>query len=441
MSHLVDVLRALQAPGSQLPLSQEHPRAGTKPTHPPEIYALDTVAGHLSQSLELQDVLTVALDEVVRLVDLDACFISLLNEETGELILCAERGFQFSYLGTCMPSRQGLFGQVVEAGQSTVTAALGYLSPITTPDFTREEAEVIGLIPMRTRRQVIGILGVMSRRARTFTDRELTLLQAIAGQVGIAAENAQLYQAVRRHAARLESAYQELQDIDQKKDEFIQNVSHELRTPLSFLKGYVELLIDETLGPLGDAQREGLDIMIRRTNQMIRLVESITTMEAVNPETLDLRPLDLGELAHSALQSSRLAMEQASITPQEEIPPKLPPALADGTRIIQVFDNLLANAIKFSPEGGTITVRVREMRNHLRVEVADTGIGIPPEKQTLIFNRFYQVDGGSQRQFGGIGLGLAIVKVIVEAHGGRVGVKSEVGVGSTFYFTVPKADA
>jgi two-component system sensor histidine kinase VicK len=131
--------------------------------------------------------------------------------------------------------------------------------------------------------------------------------------------------------------------------------------------------------------------------------------------------------------------QAAHIALESHIAPDLPPARADRDRINQVLDNLIGNAIKFSPQGGTITLRLEDAGEMLQVSVSDTGIGIPEEQVERIFERFYQVDGSATRKFGGAGLGLAIVKRIVEAHGGRIWVKSQLGLGSTFSFTLPKA--
>jgi two-component system sensor histidine kinase VicK len=122
-----------------------------------------------------------------------------------------------------------------------------------------------------------------------------------------------------------------------------------------------------------------------------------------------------------------------------QIPPDLAPAYADRDRVNQVLDNLIGNAIKFSPQGGTITLRLEDAGEMLQVSVSDSGIGIPQDQIERIFERFYQVDGSATRKFGGAGLGLAIVKRIVEAHGGRIWASSRLGQGSTFSFTLPKA--
>jgi len=261
----------------------------------------------------------------------------------------------------------------------------------------------------------------------------------IANQVGAAVKNAQLYQAVKEHAADLEKAYERLKELDKIRDELIQNVSHEMRMPLTFMKGYVELLLNEEFGPLTPDQLKSLSVVAQKTEQLTRLVHGIVTLEVVSAKTLEAHPIDLGQLMHSELESSAPTMADSNIELVEEIAPDLPPVMADKSRIGQVVANLLSNAIKFSPGGGTITVRIRRDGGWVRTEIADTGIGIPAAKVPRIFERFYQVNGSSQRRFGGVGLGLAIVKQIIEAHGGVVGVKSTEGEGSTFFFTLPVA--
>ncbi|MBU0703133.1 MAG: GAF domain-containing protein [Chloroflexi bacterium] len=440
LSHLPAILMASQAHTDyRLPAALEDtlPRAEIR-RQTEEMVARNGSAAHIGQSLDLQDVLGAAVDEVTHVLGVEASFASLVNEEAGELVLCAQRGLCFSHLGMCTPLERGFSGHVVDTG-NMVISDVGKAPGLAVSDFAREQVQAMALVPMHSRGLVVGILGAMSRSPYQFTAREIALLRTIGNQVGTAVENAQLYQAVKQHAANLEESHARFLEVDKIRDEFIQNVTHELRMPLTYLRGYVDLLTDGALGPLTGAQLKSLDVVARKTDQVIRLVEDITDMEAVNSETLDIKPMDLGQLARMALAGCRFTAVEAGIEMREEIPKDLPLALADGVRISQVFDNLLGNAIKFSPDGGTITVRIKEEGNWLRAEVSDTGIGIPAEKMPRIFDRFYQGDGSTKRRFGGMGLGLVIVKLIIEAHGGRVGGESKVEEGSTFYFALRKA--
>jgi signal transduction histidine kinase len=260
----------------------------------------------------------------------------------------------------------------------------------------------------------------------------------LAEQVSVALRNAQLYQEISEHAESLERAYQRLREADQLKDELIQNVSHELRTPLTYIKSYAELLIDGELGVLSGEQIKSLSIISRKVDHLDQLIGDIVSLEVISKATLERTPANLGELGNMALEDCRPAATKAGVELKSDIQRRLPTIQVDVPRIVEVFDNLLDNAIKFSPNGGRITLRVREDGEFLRAEVIDTGIGIPPDKYSRIFERFYQVDGSSTRRFRGVGLGLAIVQRIVQAHGGTVGVESELGKGSVFHFTLPK---
>ncbi len=228
-----------------------------------------------------------------------------------------------------------------------------------------------------------------------------------------------------------------MQEIDQLKDELVQNVSHELRTPLTFIKGYVELLLETDMGPLTTGQRDSLKIVADKTNALSRLVSDIIYLQQIERESLQLSRQDMCQMSRLALQSCEIAATNAGISLQLDAPDELRPILVDRDRINQVFDNLLGNAIKFSQRGGTITIHVEALQDMVQLTVADTGVGIPADKLEKVFDRFYQVDGSATRRFGGAGLGLAIVRRIIEAHGGRIWVESELGQGSSFKFTLP----
>jgi signal transduction histidine kinase len=295
-------------------------------------------------------------------------------------------------------------------------------------------------VPLMVRERVIGTLAVDKDVPDGFTPVDERLLTIAAAQAAVAIENARLYEELKERAARLGQAYTDLQALDRLKDELVQNVSHELRTPLTFVKGYIELLLDGEMGQINEQQRESLAIVADKTNAIARLVSDILFLQQIEHQSLQLSDLNLVEVVRRALQSNQPPATAAGITLQAMAPPHLPPVRADRDRVNQVLDNLIGNAIKFSPNGGSITVQLEEANDMVQVSVSDTGIGIPPDQTERIFERFYQVDGSATRQFGGAGLGLAIVKRIVEAHGGHIWAKSQVDHGSTFLFTLPKAE-
>lgn len=223
------------------------------------------------------------------------------------------------------------------------------------------------------------------------------------------------------------------------RDELIQTVSHELRTPLTYIVGYVDLLLSGQPGALNSEQISSLQIVANKTRALDRLVSDLMSSGQPNAEDLLLEVLNLGELAEQAVQGIRASAAEQGITLLTDIDHHAGLVLADSGRMGQVFDNLLGNALKFSPSHGMIMVRVFRRIQHVRVEIEDTGDGISPDDQGHIFERFYQARASCRRPQSGLGLGLAICKRIIEAHGGQIGVTSQEGVGSTFYFELPEA--
>jgi len=308
------------------------------------------------------------------------------------------------------------------------------------PDFIFFNPKIRSLVvaPLIVRDRTIGTLSIDATKPNAF-DNEVRLLTIAATQAAVAIENAQLYESLQNSYSNLERAYQELRELDRMKSELVQNVSHELRTPLTFIKGYVELLQDGEMGELRGEQKMALDVVASKVEVLSQLVDDTISMQRAGREQLHFESLSLADVGHTAVQAAQASASEAGITLYDEISDGLPPVVGDKRRLGQVLDNLLQNAMKFSNLGDSITVRMYVDGTAVRTEVKDTGIGIPADQLTRIFDRFYQVDGTTTRRFGGIGLGLAIVRQIVEAHGGQVGVESELDKGSLFYFTIPIA--
>jgi signal transduction histidine kinase len=270
-----------------------------------------------------------------------------------------------------------------------------------------------------------------------FSNDDVTALSTLANQTAVAIDNARLYHKVQRDAAELEHANAELRELDRLKDEFIQNMSHELRTPLTFVQGYVELMQEEELGPLTPEQRAALATVMDRSKAIVHLVNDIISLTKDRRDLLQVDHVDLTDVIERSVKAAWVVAENAHITLRWEVDARTPLILGDARRLGQVLDNLLGNAIKFSPNGGEVFVQAAPLNGEVRVTVTDHGIGIPPAELPRIWDRFYQVDGSSTRRYGGSGLGLTIVKRIVEAHGGRIWVDSAPDQGSTFICALP----
>ncbi len=230
----------------------------------------------------------------------------------------------------------------------------------------------------------------------------------------------------------------ELKRLDQMKNEFVATVSHDLRNPLASIRGYAELL-EEAL----EGVHQGFAQRIRITaEEMATLIGDLLDLGKIEAGIeIGRVPCDMVELVEKAVEGARFLFQQKELELTLVIPQQMSPVLGDAGRLRQVLDNLISNAVKYTPAGGHITVRAREEDGHITVEVHDSGIGIPRQAIPQLFSKFYRVPGPQASSVPGTGLGLAIVKSIVERHGGKVWAESEVGEGSTFGFSLPKAGA
>ena len=274
-----------------------------------------------------------------------------------------------------------------------------------------------------------------------FSADDMTALSTLANQTAIAIDNAWLYQEVRSEAAKLSQANEELRRLDRMKDEFIQNISHELRTPLMLVRGYIELVAKGALGPVNSSQVSALQTVLHRADSVIEMVNDIISLTQNESEPLRLANISIVEIIQDSVNVAQTAAQDAAVNLTLTCTPNIPAILGDERRLRQVIDNLLGNAIKFSPHGGEITVQAIQHNRVIQVSISDQGVGIPSESLPHVWERFYQVDSSSTRRFSGSGMGLTVVKRIVEAHGGEVNVISALGQGSTFSFTLPINDA
>jgi signal transduction histidine kinase/DNA-binding response OmpR family regulator len=242
---------------------------------------------------------------------------------------------------------------------------------------------------------------------------------------------------------KLAMVNEELKELDRMKSDLLANVSHELRTPLTAIKGYTDYILDRKLGPIADKQEKGLLVVQRNLERLSKSINALLDFSRmdVGRIALNIQPFSLSQLVDSIAQTLRSEFEKKRLAFKAALEPDLPLVIADREKLSQVLENLVINALKFTPEGGRITLRAVRVqsggRPAVEISVSDTGIGIPQDQLAKIFNRFHQVDGSTTRRFGGVGLGLAIVKSILDAHGTSVAVESEETAGTTFRFVLP----
>jgi signal transduction histidine kinase len=281
-------------------------------------------------------------------------------------------------------------------------------------------------------------------------DGDVELLSILASEIGVAIENLQLYEAlkishdeleerVKLRTAQLGKANEELVRFNRLKSDFVSAVSHELRTPLTSIKGYTSLVRAGKLGPVNKEQGERLEKINRHTDFLTNLISELLDIARIESGrvSMTIRPVELARLLESVVDLLGPQIKEKNLNIDLRVPPKLPAVEADENQIQRVFTNLLSNAIRFTPEKGTISIRATATDATLNVEVKDTGIGMPPEDVSMLFTEFFRADNPINRERKGTGLGLVLVKRIIEAHGGRIGVRSEMGEGTTFFFSLP----
>ncbi len=230
----------------------------------------------------------------------------------------------------------------------------------------------------------------------------------------------------------------ELRRLERARRDFVANVSHEFRTPLTAIRGFAETLLGEAADDEENRSRF-LDIIRSHAVRLTRLTDDLLKLSRIEAGrmSMEIRPVGASSFILPCLETARLDAEQRRIALECDCPPDLPHVMGDASSLQEIMQNLLDNAVRYTPEGGRIMVKATARNGEVLISVADTGIGIPKVEQERIFERFYRVDTARARDTGGTGLGLAIVKHLVEAQGGRIEVQSEVGIGSTFTVFLP----
>ena len=281
----------------------------------------------------------------------------------------------------------------------------------------------------------------MKRGASDYLTKPLNLDELIM-RLRKVAEQKQRFVSLKDYAGELEKANEELRKVDQIKSEFVSIASHELRTPLSAIKNSVQLILQGKTGEINENQKKFLSMADRNITRLTNILNDLLNLSKIESGKITMTFEELAlkvpvELVLSSLQSQA---QGKSLQLVMDLPEDLPTVLGDREKLEQVLTNLVGNAIKFTPEGGTISVSAGlsdQDENLVAVSVRDTGIGIPEDQLKKVFEKFHQVEGSLHRSVTGTGLGLAITRGLIETHQGTIWAESELGKGSTFTFTLP----
>jgi len=397
-----------------------------------QIELINDVARKLTSQLNLEEVLTVAASSIQKSFSYFDVTVFLLSEDRSELILEAHSGNFVDFLphGYRQKIGEGLTGWVGQHGErllcNDVTQDARYLAY----EYHNTRSELA--IPIRSDGIVVGVLNVEDTKLHAFDETDVIVLETLSDQLGVAIRNAKLYEEIRK-------ANMKLTELDKLKSEFLGIVSHDFRSPLSsiILAGKA-LLKNETVQSVKRV-KDYLQIIVDQANRLNQLAEdtlSVTKIEA-GRLSFHFKIVNLSRLIEDAIAMVRVSSRHEI---QHSVPADVSFIKGDQPKLRQVIQNLVSNAVKYSPRGGKVVVTVEEYSpEQILLAVKDEGIGIPPEKTDKLFQKFSRVDSGEAGQIKGAGLGLWICREIVEAHGGRIWIESELGKGSTAKFTLNKA--
>lgn len=357
-------------------------------------------------------------------------FNAILKEATGEA-------------GAEMKNRQhslplddtSIVGKVASEGDAVVVNDVRE-NPLHKPNPLLPDTRAEAAIPLRIGARTIGAIDIQSKTSNAFTEDEIAVLQTLADQIAVAIDNARSFELSQQ-------AVMEMRELDRMKSQFLANMSHELRTPLNSIIGFSRVILKGIDGPVTELMQQDLTAIYNSGQHLLGLINDILDLAKIEAGKMELAfdEVNITDVVTSVLSTMSGLIKDKPIEMKHNIEPNLPTARADAIRIRQVMINLLSNAAKFTDEG-SITVDVNLMpgiggRNEIMISVTDTGPGIAEQDQEKLFLPFSQVDDSPTRKTGGTGLGLSICQQLINMHGGKIWVESEIGRGSTFHFTLP----
>ncbi len=419
-------------------LEQEEREKEDVRTRLSELSSLFQLSATLNLQLRLDDILEIIVRRVVATLKAQQASIMLYNPEVNLLQTRASYGLESEFARNASQRLgEGIAGWVAERGEAVL---LDSSSGAFYAHLKRDRNITSALsLPLKVGSRCVGVLNVNRiNHPEVFQDHHCDMLQLFAEHVAAVVERAEVMDRLGARARELEAVNLKLNEVNRLKDVFLSTASHELKTPLTSVIGYGELLCDNDDRLSGEQRREFLGRLRAEAERLLGLIEDILDLSRIESGKLTLRcvSLSLSEVAHAAVETTRALAAKQGIELVECLAASLPPVELDEVKMRQVLVNLLTNAIKFSPLGGRVLVATERDGDFLRVRVTDQGPGVAPEDAPHIFELFGQGvrERGERR---GLGIGLHLVKRLTELHGGRVGVDSRMGEGSTFWVRLP----
>jgi len=393
------------------------------------IRTLYEVTKTISSTLNLEEVLNLIAKSAAEAMRVKACTIRLLDESGRIVDTVAAYGLSEQYLtkGPIDVQKSRHIYQALSSGQPIIVSDTSRDDRLQYPVEAKAEGiSSILCVPLFIKGRTEGVICVYCTEPDRFSESDAEFLSALASEGAIAIENARAY-----HALKM---------ADRAKSEFVQMVTHELRSPLSAVQSMLRVMEEGYVGPLTPKQRDLIQRSKRRVSFLLSLVRDLLDLAAGKIEQLkeERKEVVLNEIITKVIEVMQTSAEEKGLELNVEIPEEPLTLLGFEDGLERVFTNLVSNAVKYTPAGGSVTVRAWSEDDQIKVEVSDTGIGIPEEALPRIFDEFYRAKNAKAIEVEGTGLGLAIVKDVVERHGGQISVQSVLGEGSTFCVTLPR---
>ncbi len=436
-------------------------------------FALDR---ELSSTLNVQTVLTALVRHAREICRADLAILAYRGQDGMAATVAASAGATATGLQSwgILPGR-GRAGQVLQEGRAWVSPAPYVVDPDEERILAEEKVQALVLVPISVQQTCVGVLAVGRWTDTPFGSDTVDVLQHLADQAAVALANALAYREiallnvsleakVSARTRELEASHAKLQELDRLKSDFVSNVSHELRTPLTAIRMSVDNLLDGVTGEISPALHRYLTRVKSNTDRLVRLISDLLDLSRIEAGRTELQRtrIAVDEVMQEVMEALRPMAAEKGLTLAALPPPEPALAFADGDKLHQIFLNLAGNAVKFTPAGGRVTLSARlvdswdresvdsslpmhhsanppvdQSIRWVETTIEDTGPGIPPEELDAIFDKFHQVRRDGQHKTHGTGLGLTIAKSLIELHGGRIWVESEMGKGSRFIFTLP----
>lgn len=400
-----------------------------------EISALHEISVAMSSTLDLDESLRILLQKIEAVLPYAGSHIRLLNRNTGvmEPVACRNMDEQ-RWKSEANLSDSSIHARITRSRESVIISELRRHGVSGRRNFYQAHGFVSYLgAPIFVQDEVIGVLSLLTKEPHDFNSEEIQFTQTLAKQAGLAIHNSQLYETVKQQAAALEEATRQQGD-------FVAMIVHDLRSPLTAIMAIAEMLRDGGFGTVTPDQREWSERILDNANNLVELISDFLDVSKLETGRISLTtcPVDVASLIQKAVEDHGPLAKKRKIQLTYRVEGELFEIAADPRRLDQVFNNLLSNALKFTDPGGRVWVEARfDENNGIRVEVHDTGVGIPRDEIRGLFGKYRQVNSATISEQKGTGLGLVICKMIVEAHGGRIWVESEFGRGSSFIFNLP----